>query len=173
MTDIDGPLATASGLEELRPLFTQLHRHHLSVATYQPLVADLDESWTLRRRWYEEILVEGGRYFVARDESATPIGYGLAAVTLGADDTFEVHGGIVEIVSLVVDEAARGQGVGRQLMGAMERLADEYGADLLKVAVMSGNRSAESFYSTLGFVAGEQVLYRPVDRRTTSVDDRS
>lgn len=161
-THVDGPLATIGGLAQLEGLFKQLHRHHLHVATYGPLVRDLDEAWTLRRRWYEEIIGGGGRYFVAWNEAPTPVGYGLVDVLLGADDTFAVTGGIVEVVSLVVDDEWRGNGVGRQLLAAIEHFARDVGADLLKVAVMSGNRSATDFYAGLGFVADEQILYRPV-----------
>jgi ribosomal protein S18 acetylase RimI-like enzyme len=161
-TQVEGPLASIIGLAQLERLFKQLHRHHLRVATYGPLVRDLDEAWTLRRRWYEQIIVGGGRYFVARNEETAAVGYGLVDIVKGPDDTFAVKNGIAEIVSLVVDEDSRGTGVGRALMAAMEHFAGDAGADLLKVAVMSGNRSAEGFYAGLGFVPGEQVLYRPV-----------
>ena len=161
MHDIEGPLDAVAGLEELGSLFEQLHRHHLEVATFGPLVHDPEEAWTLRRRWYEQILAAGGRYFVARDQAGLAIGYGLVELALGRDDTFDVRSGIAEVVSLVVDEAARGNGVGQALMAAIEAFANAVGADLLKVAVMAGNRSAYSFYATNGFLPGEHVLYRP------------
>jgi ribosomal protein S18 acetylase RimI-like enzyme len=162
MTYIDGPLTSTAGLDELEPLFKQLHSHHLKVATYQPLVADLDESWSFRRSWYQQLLADGAQYFIARNGSGAAAGYGLLSITSGSDDTFVVRRGIAEIMSLVVHEAYRGRGIGQQLMIAMESHADGMGADVLKVAVMSGNRSAEKFYADLGLMPGEQVLYRPV-----------
>ena len=164
MYNIEGPLETVAGLDELGPLFKQLHRHHLEVATFGPLVPDPGDAWTFRRRWYEQIIGGGGRYFVARDGTGHSIGYGLVDHALGRDDTFDVGGGIVEVVTLVVDATARGAGVGEALMVAMEAFADAIGADLLKVAVMAGNGSADAFYAANGFVPGEHVLYRPVRR---------
>ena len=160
MTDIDGPLNAIEGLDELEALFKQLHGHHQKVSAYHPLVSDLDRSWMRRRRWYEDILDAGGSYFVARDRAGAAIGYGLVEITLGPDDTFEVGGGTVEIVSLVVDEAARDQGVGGKLIEVIRGFAGGLGAGALKVAVMSGNRGAETFYTARGFVPGEQVLFR-------------
>lgn len=101
-------------------------------------------------------------YFLARGEDGIAQGYGLVEIFMGPDDTFAVGGGIVEVVSLVVDESARGQGVGGELMRAVEDLARQLGAEVLRVAVMAGNASAEAFYAADGFAVGEHVLYRPV-----------
>ena len=42
-------------IDELRPLWLQLHHHHASVSRVQPFVDD-ETSWTIRRRGYVEIL---------------------------------------------------------------------------------------------------------------------
>jgi len=45
-------------------------------------------------------------------------------------------------------------------MGAVETEARARGVDMLKVAVMTGNDAAETFYRHRGFAMGEVVLYR-------------
>jgi ribosomal protein S18 acetylase RimI-like enzyme len=160
--NVDGPLRAAAGLAELEVLWKQLHEHHRRVASYGPLVADLEASWRERRSWYERLLGEGGSYFLARRPGGPAIGYALVQIVLGRDDTFEVTGGICELVSLVVIPEERGSGVGRALMEAARALALENGVDTMKVAVMAGNDSAQDFYESWGFRLGEHVLYKPL-----------
>jgi len=156
---IAGPLTSEDGLDRLAPLWQSLHRHHLQVASYAPLVDDLDHSWARRRAWYERMLGDGGSYLVA-GEDGRDVGYAFLHVESGLDDTFEVKGGVIHLVSLVVDPALRSQGVGAVLMRAVERIATVAGIDTLKVAVMAGNDRARSFYLRSGFAAGEEILYR-------------
>jgi ribosomal protein S18 acetylase RimI-like enzyme len=78
---------------------------------------------------------------------------------LGPDDTFEVRGGILEIITLVVAESCRARGVGSALIAAVRDFAALQGIDTLKVAVMLGNTGAQSFYANAGFEPAEEVLY--------------
>lgn len=80
---IVGPLTDIGGLDELEPLWSELHRHHQQVASYTPLVADVAVSWSRRRKWYESLLAEGGSYFTARTAEEKVVGYLLASVTPG------------------------------------------------------------------------------------------
>jgi ribosomal protein S18 acetylase RimI-like enzyme len=155
---IEGPSVSSAGLDELRPLWLALHRHHLAVATYRRLVTDVHQSWEERRLWYGELLADGGAYFVAREDHAA-VGYAMTQARLGVDDTFEVHGGTVEIITLVVAESMRSRGVGRELLAAVRDHAASLGIDTLKVAVMVGNRGAQAFYANAGFEPAEEVLY--------------
>ncbi len=113
---------------------------------------------TTSRAWYRELLAHGGAYFVARNDD-TPVGYAMTQTVLGADDTFDVRGGIVEIITLIVAESLRAHGVGTALMGAVREYARDLGIDTVKVAVMVGNAGARSFYANAGFQAAEEVLY--------------
>jgi ribosomal protein S18 acetylase RimI-like enzyme len=87
----------------------------------------------------------------------------MVAVEDGPDDTFEVKGGIAEVVTLVVRRAQRSAGVGRALLTAAEQIARDRGVDTVKIAVMSGNTQAQEFYEKNGYLSGEQVLYRRLD----------
>ena len=147
-----------AALDELRPLWMALHNHHNVVAEYPRLVHNAQRSWERRRNWYRELLASGGAYFVARDDDA-PIGYAMTQTVLGPDDTFEVRGGIVEIITLVVAESLRTRGIGCSLVAAVRDLAIAQGIDTVKVAVMVGNAAAQSFYTNAGFRPAEEVLY--------------
>jgi ribosomal protein S18 acetylase RimI-like enzyme len=59
----------------------------------------------------------------------------------------------------VVSESLRAGGVGTSLIAAVRELATHHEIDTLKVAVMVGNTSAQSFYVNAGFNPAEEVLY--------------
>ncbi len=65
---------------------------------------------------------------------------------------------------LVVLPAARRRGLGRALMEAARRWADERGADELVLTVWAGNHAAERFYRSLGYQALSTVLSLPLER---------
>ena len=160
---IDGPRNDPEGLDELAPLWGELHRHHREVSSYEPLVDDLAASWVSRRDWYRRLLAEGASYLTATDGEGRLIGYAMVALERGPDDTFEVVGGTAQIVTLIVAQAHRSAGVGRALLDGAEQLARALGFDTVKIAVMSGNARAESFYKTRGYSIAEHVLYRRLD----------
>jgi ribosomal protein S18 acetylase RimI-like enzyme len=155
---IEGPIASPVALDELRPLWLMLHGHHADVASYRRLVDDPQQSWERRSTWYRALLADGGAYFVAR-EGEVPVGYAMTQTVRGPDDTFEVRGGIVEVITLVVDESQRARGIGAALIAAVREFAAGKGIDTVKVAVMVGNTRAASFYRRLGFEPAEEVLY--------------
>jgi ribosomal protein S18 acetylase RimI-like enzyme len=155
---VEGPIESPRELDELKPLWLALHRHHLAVAEYRGLVQDPQRSWERRQHWYRELLLTSGAYFVAREDEEA-IGYAMTQRMLGPDDTFEVRGGIVEIVTLVVAESVRARGVGSSLVAAVREFAARHEIDTLKVAVMVGNTHARSFYVSVGFKPAEEVLY--------------
>jgi GNAT superfamily N-acetyltransferase len=162
---ISNPRTDPDGLNDLAPLWAELHRHHRDAADYPALVDDLDSSWASRLRWYRRLLTHGATYVTASDDEGQLIGYAMVAFEDGPDDTFEVTGGIAEVVTLIVTRSRRSHGDGRALLAAAERLATRHGFDTVKVAVMSGNARAQDFYEACGYSAGEHVLYRRLSDR--------
>jgi ribosomal protein S18 acetylase RimI-like enzyme len=148
---------------DLAPLWRELHGHHLKVSDYRTLVEDPGSSWTSRLRWYRRLLSEGASYVTAEDQRGCVIGYAMVAVEDGPDDTFEVEGGIAEVVTLIVARSNRSLGVGRALLAAAEAIARDRGHDTLRVAVMSGNVRAQSFYEKAGYSVAEHVLLRRLE----------
>ncbi len=148
----------ADGVDDLRPLFLALHRHHRSVSDL-PLVAD-DEAWRARRATYLAWFAEGrALLFVAR-AGETPVGYALLVWHEGADDTFPLAPRYAELYTLSVAEQARGAGVGTRLLDAVDEALAEAGDPPLAIAVMAGNADALRFYARRGLVPGEVLLYR-------------
>ena len=78
----------------------------------------------------------------------TPAG----AAMLSVDAVSMALGGLIMSVVLIVDETARHRGVGRELVSAVARYADEAGADAVTVSLPLGDREAHRFFSRLGFV---------------------
>ncbi len=74
------------------------------------------------------------------------------AAMLSVDPVSMALGGLTMCVVLVVDENARHRGVGRELVSAVARYADEAGADAVTVSLPPGNRDAHRFFARLGFV---------------------
>ena len=159
---ISAPLRDIGGLDDLRALWMQLHRHHLSVSKYRDLVEDPGESWERRLSWYRRLLELGASYLTASDDDGRLVGYAMVAIENGPDDTFESERGIAEVVTLVVREDARSAGVGQALLRAAEAIARARGADTVKIAVMSGHARAQAFYEAHGYSVAEHVLYRPL-----------
>lgn len=157
---VSDPRSDVEGLTDLAPLWEQLHRHHQDVAEYQGLVGDVVLSWMRRLDWYRRLLAEGAVYVTATDDSGQLVGYAMVALEAGPDDTFDATGGIAEVVTLIVGRSHRSLGVGRALLGAAERIARERGFDMVKIAVMSGNRRAQEFYEANGYSLAEHILYR-------------
>jgi ribosomal protein S18 acetylase RimI-like enzyme len=157
---ISAPLTDPEGLAELWPLWQELHRHHRHVSDYQPRVGDLESSWASRLRWYRRLLGDGASYMTATDDDGHLVGYAMVAVEEGRDDTFDIQGGIAEVVTLVVAGEHRSGGVGRALLSAAEKVARDHGFDTVKIAMMSGNDRAQKFYEASGYAVAEHVLYR-------------
>jgi ribosomal protein S18 acetylase RimI-like enzyme len=153
------PRSDPGGLDDLRALWLQLHRHHREVADYRDLVGDEAASWRRRRDWYRRLLAGGAAYITAT-ESGRLVGYAMVTVTPGPDDTFASESGIAEVLTLVVATGRRGAGVGAMLLRAAEAHARDRGADTMRIAVMSGNARAGDFYAANGYAVAEQVLYR-------------
>jgi GNAT superfamily N-acetyltransferase len=163
MVHVSDPRSDFEGLDDLAPLWAELHGHHREVSEYRLLVRDSELSWERRRDWYHRLLAAGGSFVTATNGEGRLIGYAMVAIESGLDDTFEVIGGIAEVVTLVVTRTQRSAGVGRALLTAAEQFARGRGVDTVKVAVMTGNSRAQEFYEKHGYSPAEQVLYRRLE----------
>jgi ribosomal protein S18 acetylase RimI-like enzyme len=64
------------------------------------------------------------------------------------------------IEDVVVDEAARGQGIGAALTNAAILLAGEHGARTVDLTSRPSREAANRLYQRLGFVQRETIVYR-------------
>jgi GNAT superfamily N-acetyltransferase len=151
-------LAGLERVDELRPLWLQLHHHHASVSRVQPFVDDAT-SWTVRRKGYVEILGAGGFVLVAEDDDGLS-GYALVKIHEGGDDSWALAERWGEVWTLVVDERRRGGGIGGALLDAVDAELAARGVHDLMIGVMEGNDAARRLYERRGLVPGWLQLYR-------------
>ena len=145
-------------LDELQPLWLELHHHHERVSRVQPFVDD-ETSWTVRRRSYVDTFDGGGFALLAEDEDG-PVGYAMVRIHDGPDDSWALADRYGEVWSLLVTERARGRGVGTQLLDAVDAELARRGVHDLMIGVMEGNDDARRLYERRGLVPGWLQLYR-------------
>ena len=123
--DID-IVAGAAELDALEPLWIALHRHHRTVVPSTAMLVDDDSvSWSRRRALYQGWMATGDALVLVARRGGAPVGYAVAHLQDGPDDTFAVGARYAELYSLSVAPEARGGGVGTALMDTLdERLAE-------------------------------------------------
>lgn len=159
--DIDIVAAPAE-LDALEPLWIALHRHHRTVVPSTAMLVDDDSvSWSRRRALYRGWMATGDALVLVARRGGAPVGYAVAHLHNGPDDTFAVGARYAELYSLsVTPEARGGGGVGTALMDTLDERLAELGIADLSIGVMAGNEDALRFYRQRGLVPVELVLWR-------------
>ena len=85
------------------------------------------------------------------------IGLAIAAVE---DDILETASRHVHVHDLVVSGSVRGQGVGRQLIDAIEQFARGLGVNRISTSALAANERAATAYRKLGFQPVEVTFER-------------
>ena len=148
-------------LDALEPLWIALHRHHRTVVpSAAMLVGDDSVSWSRRRDLYRGWVETGDAPVLVARRGGAPVGYAVAHLQDGPDDTFAVGARYAELYSLSVAPEARSGGVGTALMDTLDERLAELGIADLSIAVMAGNEDALRFYRRRGLVPVELVLWR-------------
>jgi ribosomal protein S18 acetylase RimI-like enzyme len=137
-------------LDSLEPLWLALLDHHVEIGAAGLPVVHRDLSWPRRRRFYTELLEQPETVVVTASRTSGLVGYCVAHVRHGADDTWPTGDIIGEIDSLSVLAAERGRGIGTLLLDAAEAHLAAYGAYDVGLAVVVGNASAIAFYEQRG-----------------------
>ena len=131
--------ATDELLEALARLLPQLSPSSAAPARDEVAAAVSDERTAL---------------LVARDDDGRIVG----ALTLATYRTLGAHVGWIEDV--VVDEAARGAGVGAALTEEAQRLAAEWRVDHVNLTSRASREAANRLYRRTGFEQRETNVYR-------------
>jgi ribosomal protein S18 acetylase RimI-like enzyme len=147
-------------LDELEPLWLSLFDHHLSTGAAGLPVIERSESWPRRRALYEQLLRSQEAFVVVARRGTDAVGYALAYVHLGADDTWDTGDRIGEVESLAVLPAERGQGLGTLLLDCAEAILDHLGARDVMIGVVAGNDAARRFYERRGMAPAIVKLLR-------------
>ena len=150
-------------IPDVEPLYRELHRHHLEVATSK-LVEDEDLSWSRRATWYRGILTGDAGFMVLAHRDHMPVGYAIVEIHPGPDDTWPVGASYAEVQSLAVSPGERGSGLGSRLMDTVDAELARRGIHDLAVGVLAGNEDAIRFYERRGLRPGELQMWRFGDK---------
>jgi ribosomal protein S18 acetylase RimI-like enzyme len=141
----------AEDIDRLEPLWLGLHAHHQGVA---PLVAPFVDdglSWASRRRQYSEVMAGIWFGFIARADGED-VGYLLCAERpMAWNATFDAPRKLWELVTIFIRPERRGQGVGSQLLAAMDAGMDDRRAAMRLIGVIPDNRAAAALYQARGY----------------------
>ena len=144
-------------IDKLQPLWLQLHSHHQQVAPALQPFADPVTSWSARRAQYRHALDSGGFIFLALSETSS-VGYLVAAQEPSPwPALFAGQEPVTELVTLCVDPAWRGSGIGSHLL---DRFDAELGARDCFVGVIPANSRAIGLYRRRGFLPASLLLMR-------------
>jgi GNAT superfamily N-acetyltransferase len=145
-------------LDELRPLWLALVRHHGEQAPTEGPVRDDDDAWARRRALYAVWIGEPDAFVaVARDVDGRAVGYAFVTLNDGGSTWPEPERfAFVETLSLLPE--ARGGGLGRELLRTAWDRAASAGATELRLGVIADNHDARGFYDELGFAPFELTL---------------
>jgi GNAT superfamily N-acetyltransferase len=102
----------------------------------------------------------GSAVLAAFDASGVPLGF-VSLATHRDYFTAAPHGHVVDIV---VARAGEGRGVGRALLAAAERWAEEAGYAWLTLNVFEGNARARRIYEQAGYIAEMTKMLKPLRR---------
>lgn len=141
-------------------LWLSLYDHHRSVGSAGLPVIDRDLSWPRRKALYESLLTKPDAFLLLATRDHLPVGYVVAHVHEGADDTWPTGERIGEIESLALLPGERGAGLGGLLMDAAEERLAEVGARDVLLHVMVGNDDARRFYERRGMTATMTTMLR-------------
>ncbi|WP_327348979.1 GNAT family N-acetyltransferase [Streptomyces europaeiscabiei] len=120
-----------------------------------------EDSWHLRRGQYLEWLQEPlAAVLVARDGNHL-LGYAVVRI-LDAPGSWQWGDQVGVLETLVVDDEARGAGVGQALVRAVRERLAESGVQVMKISVIAGNDGALRFYQREGAVDFVKTLVMPV-----------
>lgn len=130
----------------------------------QDHVAKLDPWHRLRRRYefntkvylkhLRQELRRNGRIFLA-EHNQQIVGLVAAAVTASAKSTVEIKpglGGAGRVFELIVDEQARGLGVGKQLLKAADQYLRSKKCGIIYIGCFATNTKTLDFYRRNGYV---------------------
>ncbi|AGS67209.1 GNAT family N-acetyltransferase [Streptomyces collinus] len=126
------------------PLWRELRLAALADAPYAfgSTLAQWQGAGDREERWRARLSIPGAHDLMALLDGL-PVGMASGVPGEGAE--------YVELISMWVDPAARGKGVGDHLIQAVERWAAERGAKTLRLSVMPDNRTATALYARHGF----------------------
>lgn len=145
--------------DDVRALWLAMRDHHGAVAAFGPVRGD-EDSWARRSADYAAWLTEPGSFLlVARAADGRALGYAMV-VLRGASPTWREPQQRAEVESLSVAPDARGGGVGKALLDAVDAELAGTGIDEVVLTAVAANAAARRFYAREGFEEAFVTLRR-------------
>jgi ribosomal protein S18 acetylase RimI-like enzyme len=155
--------APSDRLDDVKPLWFMLHRQHVAVADDRrgPVRSD-EESWRIKRRWYEDWLADEDSFLLLAEMDGRAVGYAVVRmVRPDPTPTWHQPPRKAEIEALAIAPEAQREGVGQLMIDGIKHEVQEMGVEVLGGAVIGGNDDAVRFYER----EGGYVTYVKIDFR--------
>jgi ribosomal protein S18 acetylase RimI-like enzyme len=139
-------------INALEPLWHSLHEHHRAVAPALAPFVERAASWEVMRRMLDATIRAGA--VLRAGPLERPLG--MACVTISRDDplwadTWTTGRDVAEVKLLVVEESARGAGIGSALLATVDRRLAEAGVHDQAIGAIAPNAGAIRLYERRGF----------------------
>lgn len=151
-------------VDRLESLWGQLLAHHSREAAHLAALGAVrppEESWHLRRGQYLDWLREPLAAVLVARHGDRLLGYACVRV-VDAPGSWQWGDRFGVRETLVVDDEARGAGIGQALVRAARTRLAGSGVQVMKTSVIAGNAGALRFYQREGAVDFAQTLVMPV-----------
>lgn len=134
-------------------LWREMLGHHQEVGGQGQPGRDADESWQMRRAQYVKWLTSGeGMIFLVPGEGAEGAPLAYACLRVGpSGPTWDLGETVGDLESLSVAAAARGRGIGTELIEHCRDRLTALGAHWWTVSVVAANGRATELYEREGF----------------------
>ena len=157
MSELSIVAAGPERLDELEPLWGELHAAHRAIAADVAPTRAVADSWSVRRSQYARWLAEGDTALLIALRGERPVGYAVTRLG-GPAATWDLGARVAELETLVVASAERGAGIGSRLVAAARSWARGHGAERMTVGVAHANADALRFYRREGFAPFYELL---------------
>jgi ribosomal protein S18 acetylase RimI-like enzyme len=146
-------------------LWKEMVAHHQEVVGDGLPGRDPDEAWRMRRAEYVEWLGSGeGMLFLVPGEGAEQAPLGYAFLRVGSSGpTWNLGDQVGDLESLSVTAAARGMGIGTELIKHCRERLRALGARWWSVSVVAANERAAELYEREGFRPYVNHLVAPIE----------
>jgi GNAT superfamily N-acetyltransferase len=157
---------TAGDVDLVEGLWKEMVEHHreLTGGTYP--VRGTDEAWRRRRAQYVEWLGGGDAWlFLVPGEGAAgaPLGYAFLRID-SSGPTWNLGDRVGDLESLSVTAAARGLGIGSELIEHCRERLGEVGSQWWTVSVVAANGGALDLYGREGFQHFWHTMIAPIEQ---------
>jgi ribosomal protein S18 acetylase RimI-like enzyme len=144
-------------IDLLEPLWRSLIDHIRELGSVVSLVPH-EQSWPRRRAIYQELFADGESFALGAWRGEQLVGYAMVHIA-PPDAVWFTGSRYAELTSLCLAPAERGDGLGTELLDAVEAGLLERGLDEYVIGVDSVNDGARRFYERRGFRDGFHLMH--------------